>query len=189
MASVWQAQVARYIDLVLEVGLNLRRGQRLLVIGSFLRGLDVALAPFIRQLAHAAYAHGASFVDIIWGDPQLERMQVQEAPPESLSRYPAWPALARMEYFQSGDAVLAIHADDPEMLAGIDPALVAAHINGVRAHLKPLMALLSGNATNWCVIGVPSAGWARRVVPDLSESERQARLWDLIYAACRVNEA
>ncbi len=188
MSSDWRAQVSRYIDLVLQVGLNLRRGQRLLVMGSFLRGLDVALAPFVRQLAQAAYARGASFVDVVWGDPQLERLRVEAAPPESLTHYPAWPAAARLEYFQSADAVLAIHADDPDLLAGIEPALVAAHLNGIRAHLKPLMAFLSSNVTNWCVIGVPSAGWAARVLADLPGPEREAPLWDLIFSACRVNE-
>ncbi len=189
MSTDWQGQVSRYIDLVLEVGLNLRRGQRLLVMGSFLRGLDLALAPFVRQLAQAAYARGASFVDVIWGDPQLERLRIEQAPAESLLHYPGWPAAARLEYFKSGDAILAIHADDPDLLAGIDPALVAAHINGIRAHLKPLMAFLSNNATNWCVIGVPSAGWASRVLPDLPEAEREGSLWDLIFAACRVSES
>ncbi len=188
MPSDWQAQISRYIDLVLEVGLNLRRGQRLLVIGSFLRGLDVALAPFVRQLAQSAYAHGASFVDVVWGDPQLERLRVEQAPAESLMRYPAWPAAARLEYFKSGDAVLAVHADDPDLLAGIDPALVAAHLNGIRAHLKPLMSYLSSNVTNWCVVGVPSAGWASRVLPDLPAAQRDARLWDLIFSACRLGE-
>ncbi len=188
MASDWQAQGSRYIDLVLLVGLNLRPGQRLLVMGSFLRGLDVALAPFVRQLAQAAYARGASLVDVIWGDPQLERLRVEAAPAESLVHYPAWPAAARLEYFRSGDAVLAIHADDPDLLAGIDPALVAAHLNGIRAHLKPVMAYLSNNLTNWCVIGVPSAGWASRVLPDLPEPERESRLWDLIFSASRLTE-
>ncbi len=188
MPSDWQALTSRYIELVLEVGLNLRRGQRLLVMGSFLRGLDLALAPFVRQLAQAAYTRGASFVDVIWGDPQLERLRLEHAPAESLLHYPGWPAAARLEYFKSGDAILAIHAHDPDMLAGIDPALAAAHINGIRAHLKPLMSYLSNNVTNWCVIGVPSAGWAARVLPDLPAAERESRLWELIFAACRVNE-
>ena len=95
MSSEWRAQLDQYIDLILEVGLNLRPGQRLLIMGSLINGIDVRLTPFVRLLADAAYDRGASFVDVVWADPQLDLMRLQNAPEDSLAQYPRWPSLAR----------------------------------------------------------------------------------------------
>lgn len=183
-----QSQLDKYIDCILRVGLNLRRGQRLLVQRSLLGGVDVALAPFVRQLARAAYEQGASFVDVIWGDPQLDLLRVQKAPADTLGDYPNWPGDARLEHVKSSDAFLSIHADDPDLLAGIDSKLIAAHLNGIRTRVQPAASYLFRNATNWCVVAVPLPAWAAKVFPDLAASEQVSRLWQLIFSTCRVDQ-
>lgn len=188
MSSEWRAQLDQYIDLILEVGLNLRPGQRLLIMGSLINGIDVRLTPFVRLLADAAYDRGASFVDVVWADPQLDLMRLQNAPEDSLAQYPRWPSLARLEHCEAGDAVLAVHADDPDLLAGIDPRRVAAHLGGVREHLKPVFPYISRNATNWCVVAVPVPEWAAKVLPDVPEADQGSRLWQLIFSTCRIGE-
>ncbi len=187
MASEQQAQVTKYIDLILQVGLNIQKGQRLLVAGSLLYGIDVALAPFVRQLATAAYAHGASYVDVVWGDPLLDLVRLQAAPAETLSQYPKWPAAARLEHVEAGDAMLSVHADDPDLLAGVDPKLVATQINAIRAGVQPAAQYLFRNSTNWCVVAAPLPAWAAKVLPDVPAAEQEERLWQMIFTTCRVD--
>ncbi len=55
-------------------------GQRLLIEGSLLTGVDVALVPFVRRLAEAAYRRGAAFVDVLWRDPQQDIIRLKESP-------------------------------------------------------------------------------------------------------------
>ncbi|HET6846794.1 MAG TPA: aminopeptidase, partial [Anaerolineales bacterium] len=69
----------KYIDVILDVGLNLQPGQRLLIVNNLIQGVDVNLAPFVRLLAEAAYRRGSPYVDVIWGDPLLERLRLQKA--------------------------------------------------------------------------------------------------------------
>ncbi len=183
-----QSQLDKYIDLILQVGLNLRRGQRLLIERSLLGGVDLALAPFVRQLAQAAYEQGASFVDVIWGDPQLDLLRLQKAPAESLGNYPNWPGEARLEHARASDAFLSVRADDPDLLAGIDSKLIAAHLNGIRTRVQPAASYLFRNATNWCVVAVPLPAWAAKVFPDLPAGEQVSRLWQLIFSVCRIDQ-
>jgi aminopeptidase len=183
-----QSQLNKYIDLILRVGLNLRRGQRLLVECSLMAGVDIALAPFVRQLARAAYDQGASFVDVIWGDPELDLIRLQKAPADTLGDYPNWPGAARLEHAEASDAFLSIRADDPDLLAGIDSKLIAAHLNGIRTRVQPAASYLFRNATNWCVAAVPLPPWAAKVFPDLPSGQQVSRLWQLIFSICRLDQ-
>ena len=56
-----QRMLKKYIDVILDVGLNLQPGQRLLIVNNLLQGVDVSLAPFVRMLAEAAYRRGSPF--------------------------------------------------------------------------------------------------------------------------------
>ena len=155
MTTELQTLLDQYIDVVLEVGLNLRAGQRLLIEGSLIAGVDVALVPFVRRLTEAAYRRGAAYVDVIWRDPQQDVIQLKQAPRAALEHYPRWPGAVRLEHFEAGDAVLTIHADDPDLLAGFDAGLVASHMAALRAPVKPAVAYITRNAINWCVIAAP----------------------------------
>ena len=181
-----QAQLDQYIEVVLEVGLNLRAGQRLLVEGSLATGVDVALLPFVRKVTEAAYRRGAAFVDVLWRDPQEAVIRLKEAPRASLGHYPRWPGAARLEYFEAGDAVLTIHADDPDLLAGFDAELIGPHMAALREPIKPAVGYITRNAINWCVIAAPVPAWAAKVLPDTTSAERESRLWQLIFETCRV---
>ena len=182
-----RTRLLKYVDVILDVGLNLRRGQGLLIVNSLLNGVDVSLAPFVRLVAQAAYRRGASYVDVIWGDPLLERIRLQHAQPESLKQYPKWPAAARWEHVEPGDAYLALRADDPDLLAEIDPALVGNYIAAIREPGKHLLPYMSRNVANWCVATVSAPAWASKVLPHVPEAERVARLWDLIFETCRLD--
>src|SRR5262245_39847336 len=53
-----------YGDLAVRVGLNLREGQRLMIIGPLANGgVSLQAAPLVRQIAAAAYRAGAEYVE------------------------------------------------------------------------------------------------------------------------------
>ena len=62
-----------YGELAVRVGLNLRAGQRLLIIGPLASG-GVALdaAPLVREIAASAYRAGSPLVEAVWGDEPLQ---------------------------------------------------------------------------------------------------------------------
>ncbi|KKL64634.1 hypothetical protein LCGC14_2163060, partial [marine sediment metagenome] len=56
---------------ILKVGLNLQKGQRLLIYSMRSTPL-LELAPFVELITKKAYQMGAKFVEVIWNDPQLD---------------------------------------------------------------------------------------------------------------------
>lgn len=178
----------KYIDVILDVGLSLQPGQRLLIVNNLIQGVDIHIASFVRMVAEAAYRRGSPFVDVIWGDPLLERVRLRTARPESLKEYPRWPSDARMEHVETADAYLALRADDPDLLAGIDPTRIGDYLAAIRERGKALVPIMSRNNANWCVATVSAPKWAAKVLPRTPEGKRVDALWDLIFKTCRIGE-
>jgi aminopeptidase len=171
--------LGKYADVVVRVGLNLRKGQRLL-----LRGI-LDDAPLVRKVTESAYKAGAIYVDVAYTDEHITRIRFEYADPETLTEVPNWIFTRYEEYYERMDAELAISSADPELLTGIDPDLIAKNRKAVMQKMEPLRKY--ENTTNWCVVSTASPSWAKKVFPNVSVEEAQEKLWDEIFASCRIN--
>ncbi|UCC89459.1 MAG: aminopeptidase, partial [Anaerolineales bacterium] len=181
----------KYAELIVNVGLNLQPGQRLLIKGDALvtNGVSIHVAPLVRLIALSAYQRGARLVDVIWGDDQLQLARFQHAPRDSFEEYPSWQTDGALECARRGDARLVILADDPGLFDGQDPDLVAAYQKVALKHARPAADYAARNAMNWTVVAAPVPGWAVKVFPDLPPQAAEARLWDTIFEICRLKKA
>ncbi len=70
--------LAAYARLAVRVGVNLQPGQRLAINGL------LEHAPLVRAAAAEAYAAGASYVDVAYGDQHVRRAHVEGAAEDML---------------------------------------------------------------------------------------------------------
>ncbi len=171
--------LSKYADVVVRIGLNLRKGQRLL-----LRGI-LDDAPLMRKVAESAYKAGAVYVEPIYTDERITRIRFEHADPESLTEVPNWMLARYEEYYERMDAELAISSSDPELLSGINPDLVAKNRKAAALKFEPLRKY--ENTTNWCVVSTASPAWAKKVFPNVPAKEAVEKLWAEIFASCRIN--
>lgn len=180
----------RYAETIIGVGVNLQVGQRLQIRGSHIYGsggVSIDFAPFVRRLVRAAYAKGARLVDVVWEDNETLRTRLTLADPATFeTSFETWRVDALVEYAHAGDALLSLTGHDPAELDGIDPAITLAYSSAVRRHSSRMVEAITGNHTNWCVVGVPNAGWAAKMMPDTPHAYQEARLWETVLASCRV---
>ncbi|NTW13064.1 MAG: aminopeptidase, partial [Anaerolineales bacterium] len=73
----FDAMLSKYADVVVKIGLNLRKGQILAI-----RGI-LEDAPFIRKVTESAYKAGAKYVDVLWNDEPSQRTRFEYADPET----------------------------------------------------------------------------------------------------------
>ena len=66
-----QESLQKYAELIVRVGLNIHKGQRLLINNLTTRGVPLHVAPLVREVAKAAYKAGARYVEALWGDEEL----------------------------------------------------------------------------------------------------------------------
>ena len=147
MASNPQHQelLRKYAEAIVKVGLNLRAGQRLIITNAVARGVPPAGRPLVHEVTKAAYAAGARFVDVIWGDEEMLRIRLQNAPADSFHEYPKWHVNGILDMLEKGDALLSIYANDPDVYSGLDSERVGAMQKSHLENYSPISALVSRN--------------------------------------------
>ena len=170
-----------YAQLLIREGLNIQPGQRLVI------NCPVDCAPFARLCADAAYAAGCRDVLMKWRDDYLTRAKYLHAADDVFDQVNAWEADMLNTVSAEGAAWLAIHADDPENLKGVDPDRIRRSQIASGKATESFRQREVRNEFPWCVASIPTATWARAVFPDLEEARAMERLWEEILHACRVD--
>ena len=137
----------------------------------------------------AGYEAGAKTVVVRWEDDKLTRLNMELADEKDLTAMKPYELRSYLDYAEDPDGccTLAIHAEDPEALAGLD----AGKLNRVnlarRTFMKPWQEYTMNDRVQWCVAAVPAPGWAAKVFPELPLDEAVEKLWALIFDVCRVS--
>lgn len=175
-----QDLLKKYAELVVKVGVNLQPDQ-LLVINS-----HIECAEFARLIAKAAFEAGAHDVVVSWGDEQLAHIRYAGGKKEIFTEFPEWKVRFYQDYAEQGAAFVSIAARNPEIFKDIEPEKLTLAAQAAGAALLEYRARLMNNENTWCVVSVPTAGWAQKVFPGLAEEEAQARLWQEIFRTVRI---
>ncbi|HMZ08902.1 MAG TPA: aminopeptidase, partial [Anaerolineales bacterium] len=181
MNETFQTSLEKYADIIVNIGLNLHKHQRLSI------GAGLPDAELVRLIAKKAYQLGAPFVDVRWNDEKLHRIRFDHSNPEFLTEVPNWSIAREHEYGERGDATLSFHSADPNLLEGVDPALIGKYRKAASQKYEPTYKYIENNTQNWCVVSTATPAWARKVFPELPVEQAQEKLWEAIFDACRVN--
>lgn len=179
MSGALQEQLARYADVIVQVGVGLRPGQRLQVRAA------VVSAPMVRALVAAGYRAGSPLVSVLWEDPISDLIRLQEAPDGTLDQLEDWRVEARRELLDAGGATVSIRSPDPELMRAADPERVVAFDRLKRSRARAIAERVMNNEIPWCVAGAASPAWARSVFPDADDAVE--RLWGAIFRSVRVD--
>ena len=175
-----EEKLREYAKLLIEVGLNVQKGQTVVI------RCPVECAYFARLCAAAAYNVGCREVVMRWSDDFLERERFLRADDSVFDVFPAWQAEMLNGYADEGAAFLNISARDPEALLSVDPDRLTRASRSETA-IQPYVSAVMSNACPWCVASVPIPSWAKKVFPELPEQEAMDKLWDAIFTSVRIS--
>ncbi|MBJ9992703.1 aminopeptidase [Paenibacillus sp. S28] len=176
------SQLNKYADLAVRVGVNVQKGQTLVVNAS------IQSAEFVRLIVEKAYDAGAKLVKVNWSDEIVTRLQYERADDEVFAIPPKWFAGEMIELVENGAAVLHVIAENPDLLKGIKQERIAMNQKTRGQAMAPYRAYQQADKFSWSIVAVPSPEWAAKVFPDVPESERVQKLWEAIFHTVRIDQ-
>lgn len=177
-----ELRLKKYARLLVEVGVNLQKGQRLVI------NCPVECADFARLCISAAYDAGCSEVVMNWSDDFAAREKYLRADSSVFETYPVWQREFLNGYAREGAGFLKIYASDPENLKGVDPARIASAQRVAGEAVEEYRRLQMVNGFPWCIASIPIDSWAKRVFADTDAEDAKLKLWDAIFKAVRIDE-
>ncbi|RDY72618.1 aminopeptidase [Halobacillus trueperi] len=180
--SKHQKQLEKYADLALKKGVNLQRGQGLII------NAPIEAAELVRTISAKAYGRGAKNVHLEWNDEVLSFMKMKNAPMEVLENFPKWKAEGLEEMVKDGYALLSIYGPNPDLFKGIDSERIAKANKASGEALTKYRDYIMNDKTTWSIIAYPQEAWAQKVFPDHSPEEAQDKLWEQIFHITRIDQ-
>jgi aminopeptidase len=171
----------RLADLLVGFGANVQDGQ-IVAVSS-----EIGKEPLTRAIAASAYRHGASFVDVAYGDPYVRRARIEFGSDAALDTVPSWFGERILRLGDQRCARIALTGPvEPGLLEDLDPARVGRDKSQA---LREAGKVINERTTNWTIGPCPTSGWARLVHPDLEPDAALAKLWEEIVHVCRLDES
>ncbi len=178
-----EQRLDRLAEVAIRVGLGLAPGQELVMTAT----LDTL--PLVRRITEQAYKAGASLVTTLLSDEDSQLLRYKYAPNESFDYAAGWLYEGIANAFRGGAARLAVAGGNPSLLSQEDPEKVGRANRAVSKAYRPALELITRHDINWTIVAAATPAWAETVFPNLKAEEAQARLWDAIFAASRVDAA
>lgn len=182
MSDDFQNKLQKYADVAVQVGLDFKEGQRLIVSST------IEAQELTRAVVRSAYRAGALEVFVNWGDAELAKIQLEEGSEESLEQFPTWLVDAYAKLVDDGAAFMGIGPSDPDLLAGQDPQRMRIRQMAQARGNQPVSDRIMKNVSSWTGINVPHPAITAKMFPELSPEEGRMRHWDAIFAACRIDQ-
>ncbi|KAA0546123.1 aminopeptidase [Bacillus sp. BGMRC 2118] len=171
----------KYAEVTVKIGLNIQKGQTLLVAA------PLVAADYVRAVAESAYNAGAKNVHVEWSDEVLTRIKYENAPDEAFAEFPVWKVKGYEEMAKDGCAYLSIYAQNPDLLKGINPDRISTANKTMAQHMKEFRNMTQASQISWCVVSVPTIEWAAKVYPDIPQEKQVDTLWEAIFTCTRAN--
>ncbi|MGG1676313.1 aminopeptidase [Neobacillus sp. NRS-1170] len=179
--SDFQRNLEKYAELAVKVGVNIQKGQTLVI------GAAIDAAEFVRLVVKKAYETGADNVVVNWNDDTVTRTKYDLAPDEAFLEYPALRAKEQEEFVEKGAAFMSIISSSPDLLKGVNPERIANFNKAAGKALANYRKAAQSDKISWTVIAAASSAWAAKVFPDVPSEQQVDKLWEAIFKSVRVD--
>jgi aminopeptidase len=180
--STFNENLRKYAELVLRNGINLQEGQDIVI------SIGTEQAYFAEMLVDVCYKElNSGMVHVQWSNESITRSKYEHASDEVMGYIPNYTVEKQREMAEKGAAMLSVVAANPDLLKGIEPKRVADFSKLAAKTFEPFRKYRQDGTVPWCIVAVSSKIWGKKVFPELSEVEAEAKLWDYIFKATRAD--
>ncbi|GEN44325.1 aminopeptidase [Alkalibacillus haloalkaliphilus] len=175
-------QLSKYAHLTIQMGVNVQKGQALLI------NAPIEARQFVHHLVDEAYEAGSEDVQVNWIDEVLTKKRYDHEPLSVLEHVPNWVVERQMTHAKNGGAVLNIHAPNPDLLEDVDAERVAKASKARSEALKDFKKYIINDKIQWSIVSVPTEAWAKKIYDTDDADKAVEDLWKRIFQIVRVDQ-
>ena len=176
-----KTELKKYARLIVRCGVNVQKGQEVLVYA----GLDQP--EFVAMVVEEAYKAKASKVIVEWNYGPLTKLHARYQSVKTMGTVPEWQKARQQHFCDKLPCRIHLVSDDPDGLKGVNVAKMAKARKMSYPILRPYIDQRDGKQ-QWCIAAVPGEAWAKKVFPGMRVSQAMEKLWEAILTTSRVNE-
>jgi aminopeptidase len=176
-----KSRLKKYAALIAGVGVNVRKGQEVII------NAELDQPEFVRLLVEECYKAGAKKVTVEWGYQPLTKLHVKYRSLKTLSALEEWEIEKLRHRAKTLPAVISLMSEDPDGLAGINQEKFAKATQAKYPVIKPLRDEME-NKYQWCIAAVPGEKWAKKIFPNETKKGAVEKLWEAILFTSRVDD-
>ena len=176
-----QTVLRKYARLIARVGVNIQKGQEVII------ACDLDQPKFVELLVDECYKAGARKVRVEFSYQALEKLHVRHQTVTTMARVEEWEKARLQYYVDTLPCRIYLVSEDPDGLKGINQRKMAKAQQKSWPIIKPYWDQME-NRYPWCVAAVPGAAWAKKLFPELPRGKAIERLWEAILFTSRVTE-
>ena len=169
-----------YAELIVKVGANVQEGQDVII------SAELDQPEFVEMLVEQCYLAGAAEVRVEWTHQPLKLKHVKYQTVERLGEITGWEKEKLLHRAKTLPAMIYIESADPSGLDELDQEKWGRSVQLRWPVIKPIRDSME-NRYQWVIAAVPGKAWARKVFPELNETEAVERLWQAILYTSRAD--
>ena len=173
-------QLRRYAKLLAKTGVNVKKGQWVIVQA------ELDQPEFVEMVVEELYRAGAGKVTVEWSHQPLASLNYKYQDEKTLADVAKWEIEKWELRTKELPAMLYLESSDPDGLKGIDQEKFTSVRSARTKQFKPYRDDME-NKYQWCIAAVPGKAWAKKVFPSLNVNQAVEKLWEVILQAARAN--
>ncbi len=174
-----KAKLRKYAQLIAKCGVNVQKGQEVLITA------ELDQPEFVKLVAEECYKAGAKKVSVDWNYQPLTKLNVKYCSQKVLSALEKWQIEKWEHQADTLPCKIYLISEDPDGLCGINQKKYAKATAARAKTIKPIRMRME-NKYQWCIAAVPGEKWAKKVFPELRVSVAVEKLWEVILSTSRV---
>ena len=171
----------KYADLIVRKGINVQKGQEVLLYA------ELDQPEFVAMVVEACYKAKAKKVTVEWDYQPLQKLHIRHQSVKTMGTVTDIQKAKQQHQCDVLPCRLYLTSEDPDGLKGVNMGKVAKARQMSYPILKSYIDAREGQQ-QWCIAAVPGKAWAKKVFPGLRPAAAVEKLWEAILAASRVTD-
>lgn len=173
--------IKKYASAIARIGINVQEDDNVQI------NTDIDSLPVAREIAKICWQAKANDVLVKINDKELSLIAYENAKIEALEKVQQFKVDYNVAQMKNIYHRISLTTANPDFFKEVTQDRLQAVQKANSVAFKPVRSYIDSGEIKWVVANTASPYWANQLFPELETEEAVDKLWQLIFAACRID--